>query len=155
MNDDAKLSELLGSLPREKASPYFTAGVLRRLSEPQGRRRLLPIERFVTAAASVALVAAAVLGLNSWRLDRERAQERQAALARLEVLESERATLEKELAALKRTAQDAEPVHLISTPDYDVVLDMKRLARRAQARPAAGLETPASYVPASQGENRP
>jgi len=158
MNDDAKLSELLGSLPREKASPYFTVGVLRRLRDAQGRRRLQPIERFVAAAAAVVLLAAAGLGLNSWRLERERVQDRQAALARLEVLESERAALEEELAALARTARVAEPIHLTSTPGYDVVLDMTRLARRAQERsvaiPAANSsQTPTSYVPATQGEN--
>lgn len=153
MNDDAKLSELLGSLPREKASPYFTAGVLRRLREDRGRRRLQPIERLVAVAAAVALVAAAGLGLNSWRLERERARERQAAVARLEVLEAERAQIQKELAALQREARAAEPVHLTSTPGYDVVLDMASLARRAQARPASGPPSSASYVPASQGEN--
>jgi len=61
MNDDAKLSELLGSLPREKASPYFTVGVLRRLRDAQGRRRLQPIERFVAAAA--ALVASTAIAV--------------------------------------------------------------------------------------------
>lgn len=155
MNEDAKLSELLGSLPREKASPYFTAGVLRRLREGRGRRRLQPIERFVAVAAAVALVAAAGLGLNSWRLERERARDRQAAVARLENLEAERAALQKELAALHREARAVEPVHLTSAPGYDVVLDMKSLARRVQALPAASPPTPASYVPASQGENRP
>ncbi len=162
MNDNQKLSELLRSLPREEASPYFTAGVMRRLRDAEGRRRFQPIERFVVAAAALALVAAAGLGLNELRLERERAQERQAALTRLDALEAERAALEAELAALRRTARAAQPMHLTSTRGYDVVLDMTRLARRARERSAATLpamnrnssqiRTP--YVPASQGENR-
>ena len=155
MNDDAKLSKLLRSLPREAASPYFTAGVLRRVRDEESRRRMQPMERFVVAAAALALVVAVGLGWNGLRLERERVQGRQAAVVRLEALEAERAALEEELVALGRTARVAEPVHLTSTGDYDIVLDMTRLARRTRERSAAlavpavhrsGSQIPATYV---------
>jgi hypothetical protein len=160
MNDE-RISEALRSLPREEASPYFTAAVMRRLGEAEKQRRFLPLERLVMVAAAIALFAAIGLGLNELRLDHERQQERQASLARLEALETERTALEAELQALHRLAHDARPtVYLSSTPDYDVVLDMTRLARRSQQRtgrtlPAMSRNSPAnSYTPVSQGENR-
>jgi len=129
-SDDERLGELLRSLSRESASRGFTAGVLARLRQDEQRRRRffgLPLERAVLAAALVFLALAGGLLMRQKMADAARHE----ALARIETLEAQRDALEAELLALQRDARDAQGViYLGSTPDYDMVLDMSRLARR-------------------------
>jgi hypothetical protein len=142
-NDERHL-EILRSLPREDASPAFTAGVLARVRQDEGRRAFcgLTLERAVLAAALVFMALAVGLLLHQ-RLDDA---ERRETLARIEALEAERAALEAELLSLQRDTREAQGlIYLSSTPDVDMVLDMGRLARRRSAgdiRPAVAVPNP-------------
>jgi hypothetical protein len=130
---DDKLTQSLGSLPRESARPGFTAGVLRRLEGP----RRPPVRRLVrqpwlVATAALLLLAVAFGAREAWHL-----RQRQVALAQLEQLESERQALEAELRSLRRRVAEARPeVYLGGDNRLDLILDLEQLGR--QNRPAAG-----------------
>jgi hypothetical protein len=131
-----RISRLLRELPRHGAPAYFTAGVLRRLSDEPRRRTF---RRLAAAAAAVA-VAVGVFGAHELARERGRERERREALHRLEALEARKAELENEIRSLRRLARDAQPVvYLGSTPSVDVVVDLGRLAPvRLTAHPTEG-----------------
>ena len=160
--DEERITRLLGSLPREQASPHFTAAVLRRIEAGAAPPR--PLRRWAVAACAAVLLAAAGFGVHQWSEERLRDRQRQEALARLEVLEAEKRALEAEIARLQRQARDAQPVvYLGSTPNLDMVLDFSRLARRRAQTPGGQVRAPGGQVrPANldrrtirpQGEHR-
>ena len=150
--DEERISRLLASLPRETASPQFTAGVLERLADAPRRRRQ---QRWIAAACAAVVLLAGTFGLRWWSEERARERQRQEALVRLEALEAEKRALEDEISRLRRMARDARPVvYLGSTPNLDMVLDLGRLARRRSQ--AAGGIRPANHdiTTRPQGEHR-
>ncbi len=147
--DEERITRVLGRLPRETASPHFTAAVLRRLGEEPRRRP----RRLALAACAAVVLATVAFGVHQWSEERAREQQRQEALVRLEALEAEKQALEAEISSLRRMARDARPVvYLGSTPNLDMVLDLSRLARR---RTQAGIR-PASHdmTTRPEGEHR-
>ena len=117
--DDKKLSDVLTSMPREKASQNFTAHVLQRLEKAPPNR--LP-RRFTVriphlAAAAVLLITFAFGGRELWHR-----HERQETLARYETLRAEHEALEAELHHLRRLSVDARPVLFLGgTEEVDYV----------------------------------
>lgn len=136
--DEERISQLLRSLPREEASPYFTAGVLRRLREGESPRRRIP-RRVLAAVAAVLVLALAFGAREGWH----RYQLRQSR-ARLAALRAEHEALNTELRALRELAAEARPVvYLGSRGDVDLVVDLARLARQRRQRTARpALVTP-------------
>lgn len=128
--DDPQLSRLLSELPRDEASPYFTAGVLSRIRQ----RRPVPragLWRLALATTFAAALLVSGLGLREFRDQHRHWKERQEAIARLESLEARKQRLEDEIRTLQRLARDAQPVvYLGSTSNLDVVVDLRRLADR-------------------------
>lgn len=137
--DDLRISRLLGELPRHDASPYFTAGVLRRIRQRQSARSK---GRWHLAFASsfVVLLLLSGLGLLNIRQHHRQREERQEAMARLESFEARKQVLEDEIRTLQRLARDAQPViYLGSTSNLDVVVDLRRLASQRPARGNLGF----------------
>jgi len=134
-NPEERLSQALGSLPRERASAGFTEGVLERTR----RRGWLAAPRpWPQLAAVAAVVALAVLGVAQWQEERGHTQ----AQARLAALEAEHHELEMELRELRQIAERARPVIYLEGDEadrVDLVLDLGRLARRnaGDIRPAS------------------
>lgn len=148
--DEVRLNQLLRELPRQEASPAFTAAVLRRLADdaPSPRSQSRPVRRLaLAAAAAVALAAGLVAGVHEWT----RAAERRQELARLETLETEKRAIEAEIRELRRLARDARPVvYLDSTPTVDLVVDLERLAERRRRERDENVRPAAYAVPAGQ-----
>ena len=141
MNDN-RLSQMLQSLPREKAGADFTARVRRRLETRTAS--LFPPARWpVLAAAAAAVVLALGLGWREWRQD----QAQQATVARLEPLLEETQALEEELLTLRRLTAAARPVvYLGGTEEVDLVLDLARLHQRRVS--TTGTAAPYDFSPA-------
>lgn len=158
MSQEHDLNELLRSLPREQASPGFTARVLAKTREAETARRGfwgLPLERSVMAAAALFFVLAGAVFVQQHVQEQQRQARTAAAVARIEALELERTQLEQELLELQREAREAQGViYLGSTPEMDMVLDMGRLARRSDnIRPAAATGNPVRPI-YSQGKRQ-
>lgn len=134
MNSD-RLEPLLHSLPKEKASDGFTAGVMRRVRE----ERHAPAHRpfwLVPAAATLALAIFTGAGTMAW-VRAERAEERRLAAMRAE--QEELAAEVRQLSEL--TAQLEPAVYVGSTSHYDYYVGLDSLD---VARPAA---QPANWQP--------
>jgi hypothetical protein len=128
---DDQLTGALKSLPRERAGPGFTAGVLHRLEEPRRPVHGGPARWPVLAATAAVLLLSVALGAREWW----HFHQRQGATVRLQALEQERLALAAELAELRRQITEAEPVvYLGGSNDLDLVLDLER-AKRAGVRP--------------------
>ncbi len=152
--NDQELSKLLRNLPQGKASPGFTAGVLRETRkdrQQQGGRREsgqlgrwmsggLLIQRVLVPIGTAFLLVAVWLGHQQWTQQ----QERTTAIARLENLRLEQQAIEEELTRLQRykrlqVATNTKPVlYLGSSGDLDLVVDLDRWRRRqnGEAMPA-------------------
>lgn len=129
MNSD-RLELLLRSLPKEKASDGFTAGVMRRVRED----RPAPARRpwLVPAAAALAVAIFTGAGTLAW-VRAERAEERRMAAIR-----AEREELAAEVRQLRELTAQLEPAVYVGSSnhyDYYVGLDALDLARPA-AQPA-------------------
>ncbi|MCP4661189.1 MAG: hypothetical protein GY856_37780 [bacterium] len=125
--DENRISQVLRSLPREEASPYFTAGVLRRLREPRRREARA---RWLLAVATILILAVAFGAREGWH----RYEHRQA-VARLAALRAEHQALETELESLRALAAQAHPVvYLGSTRNVDLVLDLSQLSSEQRRR---------------------
>lgn len=148
--DDERLTRLLRELPRDDASPHFTAVVLRRLDHhgPRPAFRGPTFRRLALAAGAAAVFAVALFGVH----EATRGAERRRELARLEALEAEKRALEDEIRELSRLARDARPViYLDSTPAVDLVVDLGRLAARRREQQFR----PASYTTAERPQGEP
>ena len=148
--DDRKLSDLLGSLPREQASEDFTRGVLRRLEstesprepahEPQIPRRVAP-----WLAAAAVLLLALGLGGREWWHRHQHAE----AQARYEMLREEHDALTRELRRLRSLSLETRPViYLGGTEDVDYVYDLSR--RKRDQEPSAGAPRPGLPEPSPE-----
>jgi hypothetical protein len=140
MNDE-RLHELLKTLPREQASPSFTARVLARCRAESAPVRRAPLWR---PAWSAAVAVALGLGLLvSWQVYEARQAEALRA-ARLASLLEEQRRLEQELGELRRYAREpTAQVYLGGDERTDLVLDLGELARRAER----GGYRPAGWQP--------
>jgi len=119
----------LRELPREAASPGFTAGVLSRLelaAPPTGWSRGM-------LALAAALVLLTVLGAGAF----ERLRQRQELRGEVRSLRQEHDQLRSELEALRRSAA-TEPTRILVGGDdrYDYVLSLPAQAPAAQPAPA-------------------
>jgi len=130
--DENRISHLLRALPREEASPHFTAGVLRRLREPP--RRAAPA-RWLVAVATILILAVGFGAHQGWQW-----YEQRQTMARIAALRAEQRDLEAELESLEALIAEAHPVvHLGSTRNVDLVVDLSRLSsehRRRLMQPA-------------------
>lgn len=141
---DDQLGELLRSLPREPASPGFTAGVMARLAVREGQppgpasgeivafsgpRRLPAWSGWLMAAAALLVCG---LGLREWQHRREIDE----SLRRIAELRGQYQELASQIAELKEEASGGSRpvVYLGGNREVDLVLDLGRLAA-AQKNP--------------------
>lgn len=144
--EDSRLDAALAGLPREQATPAFSAGVARRIA----RRRARSARARRLALATAAVLAIGVAGW-AWQIEAER----KAAQHELIALRAEVAALRGELADLERLRTAARPIiHLGSTDQVDLVLDLERLAA-TDRRPALLTPTakPLTRTTRSNGGN--
>jgi hypothetical protein len=135
--DDDGLRAALRGVPAATPGPAFTARVLARLDRPPRARRALSLRgrsqvpAWVTAAATMAVLAGGLWGVTAgrqaWQQERRRA-----------ALRAESAALARELAALHEEVAKPVPVlYLGGNEQVDVVLDLSSLPIAAAA-PGAG-----------------
>lgn len=111
------------SLPRASASPAFTPDVLRRIRADRNERPLFWRVAAVFAMAAC-LIAAVQLGI---------LQQRQHA--RTVALRAEQQQIEADLAAVKKSASDAEPVVVLeSDQGTRVIVDLDSAVQPASLR---------------------
>jgi hypothetical protein len=119
---EERLRNLLGSLPRERASDGFTERVMQRLDEAGKPLFLRP--RLVWA--TVTLLVAAGLGVHQWQAT----VERQRRDARIRSIKTQIEDVQKDI----RLLRDLAPVlYLGGNENVDFVLDLKRLAGEEEA----------------------
>jgi len=116
--EDPAVLGALASLPREQASPGFTAAVLERSRTAEKPAAELGWSRTTTLlAASLVLVTVVTAGML------ERAHQKKELRGRVDALRSEHEMLEHELAELKRaSAEEPAVVYLGGDENVDVVL---------------------------------
>lgn len=136
---DDQLGAALRSLPREAASPGFTAAVMARLAAREnrnaevvafpGQRRLPAWSGWLMAAAALLLCG---LGLREWQHQRELDD----SLRRIAELRGQYQELAGQIAELKKEAAGGSRpvVYLGGNREVDLVLDLDRLAA-AQKNP--------------------
>jgi len=127
----------LAGLPREPASPGFTAAVLERAGEREKPAAELGWSRTTTLlAASLVLVTVVTAGAL------ERAHQKKELRGRVDALRSEHELLEHELAELKRaSAEEPAVVYLGGDENVDVVLTFDPKAVPATS---SGVAAPAA-----------
>lgn len=139
---DERLSRALRELPREAASPSFTADVLRRVRTRQAPKRRSAPGWVLAPAGAAFLLVAALLGWN----EHVEEQERLAALARIEQIRAEKEDLAGQLDTLRRhLLADTQPVVYVGRAgDVDLVVDLEEIYKKTRAgrapdvRPASG-----------------
>ncbi|HEU5162973.1 MAG TPA: hypothetical protein VFV54_07505 [Thermoanaerobaculia bacterium] len=125
------LDQLFRSLPREKASEFFTERVMARVRE---KRAAAPARRTYAVAFASLLVVIGLASAAGWR--RWETQEE----ARLAAARAEQVRLERELDQIKEMTAGLQPVVYVgSTQDYDVYIDLRAL------EPEPATVVPASY----------
>jgi hypothetical protein len=128
--EDGKLTELLATLPRERASEDFTARVLQRIeaTPPQVSGQRWPMWTPLLAAAALLFIALGFGGRELWH--RHQVQE---SVARYKSLSAEHAALEMELRRLRRLAVVTRPViYLGGDETVEYVVDLSRSHRRCE-----------------------
>lgn len=109
--NDGEVGSAMRRLPRTKASPRFTAEVIRALArEP---RFLMPWRIVATATVTLTLVA----GSYAASVHRQRQQHIQA-------LRVERQRIESELRQVKSVVNNAQPVVVLENGDTRVIVDL-------------------------------
>jgi hypothetical protein len=118
--EDSAVLGVLASLPREQASPGFTAAVLERARTAEKPAAELGWSRMTTLlAASLVLVTVVTAGVL------ERAHQKKELRGRVDALRSEHEMLAHELAELKRaSAEEPAVVYLGGDENVDVVLTL-------------------------------
>ena len=125
----------LRELPRETASPGFTAQVVERAgsadSAASDDRETPRLSRAAFAAAAVLVL---VSGVAAWRLEQER--RREAWLDQVQAMRLESARLQRDLVELR--AAETPPILYLGGDDrVDLFLDLAEGARAAGAQPAS------------------
>lgn len=134
--DPENVERLLRSLPRERASDFFTPRTIAQVRAGGGRRT--DGWRRVAAAGCAIVVVAGVIGL----LGRREARERE----RLTAVRAEQQSLERELHDIKQIAAETDPVvYLGSTDHYDYFIDLRQLEE------TSAVAQPAAYRPSQPG----
>jgi hypothetical protein len=126
------LLRALRELPREAASPGFTAQVVERAGSAESDDRETPrLPRAVFAAAAVLVL---VSGAAAWRLEKER--RREAWLDQVQAMQLESARLQRDLVELR--AAETPPILYLGGDDrVDLFLDLAEGARAAGVQPAS------------------
>ncbi len=128
------LLRALRELPRETASPDFTARVVERARTGEPETARLPR---VALAAAAALVL--VSGIAAWRLEQER--RRDAWLDQVQAMQLESARLQRELDELR--AAEAPPILYLGGDDQvDLFLDLAEDPRARAVQPASLKASP-------------
>lgn len=131
--DDRRLSDLLGSLPRERARPGFASRTVARLDErPRRRAGRLRIAVVAGAAGVVAGLAALVGGLSLYRSSEERriADVRRA----LSEIRSEHRALAAEIERLHVTPEP-NVIYLGGDDQADYFVDLSRVGETQNVQP--------------------
>jgi hypothetical protein len=115
MNDDNRLGDSMRTLPRTKASPAFTREVMRK-ARAQAHE---PARPFVWRMAAGLAMAACLIAVIQLTVMQQRQHDRTIALR------EERQQIEAELAAVKKIADQAEPVVVLENDrGTRVILDL-------------------------------
>lgn len=156
--NDQQLSEILRSLPKERAGGDFTAELLARLeASPPATSSRWSRHRVVLAACLCLALLGGIVGAWHWqRVDVQRVDARRQARAELEELRGEQRALERELAELVALTRSEPVVYLGGSEEVDLVIDLGNLARRRQgmARPALLTSPPIQQTPATYPQRR-
>ncbi len=150
--NDQQLSEILRSLPKERADEDFTAKLLTRLeASPPATSSTVTRYRFAVAAClCLILLGGGLVGAWHWqRLDTKR-----QTLAELDALRSEQRTLERELAELVALTRSEPIVYLGGSEEVDLVIDLANLARRQYPTRPARLASPAGQQTSTNRQRR-
>ena len=130
------LDQLFRSLPREKASEFFTERVMARVRE---KGAAAPARRPYAMAFASLFLLLGLAGAAGWR------QWETREAARLAAARAEQLRLERELDQIKEMTAGLQPVVYVgSTQDYDVYIDVRAL------EPEPATVVPASYRTASR-----
>jgi hypothetical protein len=128
----------LRELPRETASPDFTARVVERAGSAESAesaesddRETPRLPRAVFAAAAALVL---VSGAAAWRLEKERSRE--AWLDQVQAMQLESARLQRELVEL-RAAETPPILYLGGDDQVDLFLDLAEGPRARGAQPAS------------------
>ena len=112
--NETELGSCMRALPRVKASPAFTSDVLRAVRREQ--RYAVPRVWRMAAAFAMAACLLAVVQLGTLQYQRQQ---------RMEALRAEQQRIEAELAAVKKIADEAEPmVVLENDKGARVIMDL-------------------------------
>ena len=131
------VERFLRSLPKERASDFFTPRVMARVRSASERRRGGWRRAAVAACATFAV--AGMIGLSGWR---EAAREQE----RLSVVRAEQERLAQELHEIKRIAASTDPVVYVGSSDhYDYFIDLHQLQE------SSAVAQPAAYRPSQPG----
>lgn len=102
------------ALPRVKASPTFTSDVRRAIRAAEAPRRPASLFR-IAAAFAMAACLIAVIGIGAMQYEHRR----------IEALRVEQQRIQAELAAVKESAKQAEPVVVLENDKGDrVIMDL-------------------------------
>lgn len=144
---DETIRKLLRQLPRETASVGLKTRVMERLSEPRATARwsgvLVPALAVVIVAAFVAMPILLERGGRN-RQEALEAQRQTASRERVELLQREYRSLERELEDLRMMAAESQPVIGLQGDDqYDYLFDLRDVL--PMATPGSQQVRPASY----------
>jgi hypothetical protein len=122
---ETQLSNCLRALPRAKASPAFSSELRRAIRAGEApRRRPLPWRLAAAFAMAACLIAVVQIGVMQYRRQQ-----------RLEALRVEQQQIQAELAALKKSAREAEPMVVLENDHGSrVVMDLDSAVQPASYR---------------------
>lgn len=144
---DETIRKLLRQLPRDTASVGLKARVMERLSEPRTSAKwsgaLIPAVAVVIVAAVVATPILLERGGRN-RQEALEAQRQAATRQRVELLQREYRSLERELEDLRLMAAESQPVLGVQGDDqYDYIFDLRDVL--PMATPVGQQVRPVSY----------
>ncbi len=127
--DDRRLSDLLGSLPRERARPGFASRVVARLDERSGSRSGWLV--LCGVAAGIAVLVVSAIGLRSFDQQRKVAEVRRA----LAEIRSEHRALAAEIERLPDPDPVPNVVYLGGDDQADYFVDLTRVGEPQNVQP--------------------
>jgi hypothetical protein len=124
--NDTQMGDWMRSLPRAKASPGFTSEVLRETRRDERVARRIPFVWRMAAAMAMTACLVAVVQI---------ALVQHARREKYETLRAEQARLEADLAAVKKIAEETEPVVVFENDSGTrVIMDLDSAIQPASLR---------------------